>query len=33
MEQYMGLVVDQFAESLETNATNPSAAINFRFII
>jgi AraC-like DNA-binding protein len=29
MEQHMGLVVDQFAESLETNATNPPAAINF----
>ena len=25
----MGLVVDQFAESLRTNATNPPAAINF----
>ena len=25
----MGLVVDQFAESLEINATNPPAAINF----
>jgi AraC family transcriptional regulator len=29
MEQYMGLVVDQFAESLQTNATNPPAAISF----
>jgi AraC family transcriptional regulator len=29
MEQHMGLVVDQFAESLRTNATNPRAAINF----
>jgi AraC family transcriptional regulator len=29
MEQDMELVVDQFAESLQTNATNPPAAINF----
>jgi AraC family transcriptional regulator len=29
MERYMGLVVDQFAESLQTNATNPPSAIDF----